>query len=119
MTMRISVSGDEMSARAFSMLHTSMLHESVCKRLCDLTLLGMETGTPRSVRTVVLSRLMASTTPDTIASPLAVSSTTRSPLLNVLLKNCHRGLRVMSHQSIGTGSFPRRLIRCNLQQCPV
>ena len=58
------------------------------RRQSQPTLLGMDTGTPRSVRTVVLSRLMASTTPDTMVSPPAVSSATRSPLLNVLLKNC-------------------------------
>ncbi len=48
---------------------------------------------PVSVRTVVDSRLMASTTPVTITPPPGVSSSMRSPLLKVLLKNCNRMVR--------------------------
>ncbi len=40
---------------------------------------------PVSVRTVVDSRLMASTTPVTITPPPGVSSSMRSPLLKVLV----------------------------------
>ncbi len=61
---------------------------------------------PVSVRTVVDSRLMASTTPVTITPPPGVSSSMRSPLLKVLLKNCNRNGTIRDEIGIAlTASF--------------